>query len=178
MAEHGTRKTTIDRLEDASSRLTVHHESLASKHSDLASKVDTLHNQAFKVGTLLNRLNHLHTMPTVPPTSPHPSRPHVKLDAMRFNSNDPLGWIFKISQFFDYQGMPEEECITVTSLYKDGPALSRFQWSNWNNFITSWPGFLQALESHFAPTYYDDPKGVLFKLSQRGFVNQYPCRKP
>ena len=32
---------------------------------------------------------------------------------------------------------------------------------------------LQALESRFAPSYYDDPHGALFKLLQRGIVNDY-----
>lgn len=32
---------------------------------------------------------------------------------------------------------------------------------------------LQALESRFAPSYYDDPHGALFKLQQRGTVNDY-----
>jgi len=32
---------------------------------------------------------------------------------------------------------------------------------------------LQALETRFALTFYDDPKGTLFKLTQRGSVNEY-----
>lgn len=32
---------------------------------------------------------------------------------------------------------------------------------------------LQALESRFAPSYYDDPHSALFKLQQRGTVNDY-----
>ena len=32
---------------------------------------------------------------------------------------------------------------------------------------------MQALESHFSPSFYDDPKGALFKLSQHGSVNDY-----
>lgn len=32
---------------------------------------------------------------------------------------------------------------------------------------------LEALESHFAPTYYDDPSDTLFKLQQYGSVNDY-----
>lgn len=32
---------------------------------------------------------------------------------------------------------------------------------------------LQALESRFAPSYYDDPYGALFKLQQRDTVNEY-----
>ena len=42
-----------------------------------------------------------------------------------------------------------------------------------NGLITSWEGFLQALESRFTPTFYEDPKGALFKLTQHGTVNEY-----
>lgn len=97
----------------------------------------------------------------------------MKLEVPRFDGEDPMGWIFKISQFFDYQRTPEEERITVASFYMDGPALSWYQWMFRNGLITSWHGLLQALESRFAPSFYDDPKGALFKLSQKGSVNEY-----
>lgn len=42
-----------------------------------------------------------------------------------------------------------------------------------NGLITSWPSLLHALETRFAPTFYDDPKGALFKLTQRGLVNEF-----
>lgn len=84
-----------------------------------------------------------------------------------------MGWIFKISQFFDYQGTPDEEHITVASFYMDGPALSWFQWMFRNGFITSWPCLLQSLETRFAPSFYEDPKGTLFKPTQRGPTNEY-----
>lgn len=42
-----------------------------------------------------------------------------------------------------------------------------------NGLITSWMPMLQALETRFALTFYDDPKGTLFKLTQRGSVNEY-----
>lgn len=32
---------------------------------------------------------------------------------------------------------------------------------------------LQALESQFAPTFYESPHGALFKLQQKGSVNDY-----
>lgn len=41
----------------------------------------------------------------------------MKLNVPRFDGIDPLGWIFKISQFFDYQGIPDHERLTVASLY-------------------------------------------------------------
>lgn len=61
----------------------------------------------------------------------------------------------------------------MASFYMDGPALSWYQWMYRNGFITSWNGLLQALETRFAPSYYDDPRGALFKLNQRGSVNDY-----
>ena len=107
-------------------------------------------------------------------TSPYhlPQRPHVKLNIPRFDGHDPMGWIFKISQFFYYQGTPNEEHIIVALFYIDGPALSWYQWMFRNDIITSWPGLLQALESRFAPSFYDDPKGALFKLSHHESVKE------
>lgn len=100
-------------------------------------------------------------------------RNSVKLDIPRFDGRDPLGWIFKMNQLFQYQNTPEEERITVASLYLDGAALSWYQWMFTNGLISSWQSFLDALDSRFAPTFYDDPRGALFKLVQRGSVNDY-----
>jgi len=42
-----------------------------------------------------------------------------------------------------------------------------------NGFITSWLALLQAIEARFAPSFYDDPRGTLFKLAQRSSVSEY-----
>ncbi|KAL5144083.1 hypothetical protein HKD37_09G026878 [Glycine soja] len=97
----------------------------------------------------------------------------MKLDVPRFDGQDPLGWIFKIQQFFDYQRVFDAERLTVASFYMEGPALCWYQWISRNGFLTSWQAMLQALESRFAPSYYDDPYGALFKLQQRDTVNEY-----
>lgn len=73
--------------------------------------------------------------------SPAPRAP-VKLDVPHFDGSDPMGWIFKITQLFEYQGTPEEEHITLASFYLDGATLSWYQWMFRNGFITSWFGFL------------------------------------
>ncbi|GAU40605.1 hypothetical protein TSUD_28110 [Trifolium subterraneum] len=142
----------------------------AERLDDLTEKVDRI-------------LNHLATLttnppsPTPPPTPPpgqdHNRRPHIKLEVLRFDGTDAMGWIFKISQFFDYHNTPEEERLTVASFYMDGPALSWYQWMFRNGLITTWFALLQAIETRFAPSYYDDPSQALFKLTQRGPLNQY-----
>lgn len=164
MAEHGTRKATTDRLEDAIARLTSSQANLNERYTDLSGKVDSI-------------LDHLRLRdlqqhpPSVSNMSAH--RNFVKLDIPRFDGRDPLGWIFKMNQLFQYQNTPKEERITVASLYLDGAALSWYQWMFTNGLISSWQSFLDALESRFAPTFYDDPRGALFKLVQRGSVNDY-----
>ncbi|MCI75985.1 hypothetical protein A2U01_0097254, partial [Trifolium medium] len=48
----------------------------------------------------------------------------MKLDVPKFDGTDAMGWIFKISQFFDYHQTPEEERLTIASFYMEGQALS------------------------------------------------------
>lgn len=164
MADHGTRKTTTDRLEDAIARLTNSQANLTERYTDLSDRVDSI-------------LDHLRIRDAHQnqPSSNNPNnhRNFVKLDIPRFDGRDPLGWIFKMNQLFQYQNTLEEERIIVASLYLNDAALSWYQWMFSNGFIMSRQGFLQSLESRFAPTFYDNPKGVLFKLQQRGFVNDY-----
>ncbi|KAL2326635.1 hypothetical protein Fmac_025693 [Flemingia macrophylla] len=131
---------------------------------------EMLHNISLvisKMDDMNLRLSALENRPPSPRPSPppfsspdnHSSHRHfLKLDVPRFDGSDPHGWIFKISQFFDYHSTPEEERITVASFYLDGPALAWFQWMYRNGQIHSWPQLLQALETRFAPTAFDDPR--------------------
>ncbi|PNX98954.1 retrotransposon-related protein, partial [Trifolium pratense] len=137
-----------------------------------------------KVDAIIAQLTTLATQPPTPtpsptPTPPPPPPPHIhtiprmKLDVPKFDGSDAMGWIFKISQFFDYHQTPEEERLTVASFYMEGQALSWFQWMHRNNQLNTWFGFLQALETRFAPSFYDEPSSALFKLVQRSSVNNY-----
>lgn len=190
MPDHHTRQTTTDKLEEAVLRLsqtqaalTEGQTSLSQGHQSLNSKIDTIHNsltsQIESLFDCLAAISLQHTNSPTPNSSPLIPPPpvarhhHLKLDVPRFDGHDPLGWIFKISQFFDYQGIPELERLTIASFYMDGPALSWYQWMHWNGLFSSWPAMLQALESRFAPSYYDDPQGTLFKLQQTGSVGDY-----
>ena len=109
--------------------------------------------------------------PPPPPQPPH--RPHMKLEVPKFDGQDAIGWIFKINQFFEFHGTPERDRLTIASFYMEGPALSWYQWMSRNQLINSWHNFLLTLETRFAPSYYDDPHGSLFKLTQTGTVNHY-----
>ena len=173
MPEHHTHQVTTDKLEEAV-------KSLSQDNSTLNTKIDTIHaSLTAKIEALFDRFASftVNSPPPPPPTPLHassaPYRHHMKLEVPRFDGHDPLGWIFKISQFFDYQGIPDHERLTVASFYMEGPALSWYQWMCRNGFFPSWPAMLQALESRFAPSFYDDPQGALFKLQQTGSVSEY-----
>jgi hypothetical protein len=97
----------------------------------------------------------------------------MKLDIPRFNGSDAMGWIFKINQFFDYHHTPEDQRLRIASFYMEGEALNWFQWLYSNGQLLTWLMFLQALESRFAPSLYEDPKGALFKLCQTTTVRDY-----
>lgn len=42
-----------------------------------------------------------------------------------------------------------------------------------NHQLPTWVAFLQAIETRFAHSPYEDPTGILFKLTQRGSVSDY-----
>lgn len=52
-------------------------------------------------------------------------------------------------------------------------ALLWYQWMLHNRLLRSWLTMLQARESHYAPSYYNDPHEALFKIQQQGSVNDY-----
>ncbi|XP_028186557.1 uncharacterized protein LOC114373245 [Glycine soja] len=133
----------MDKLEEAISRLSL-------GHTNLNTKVESIHTSlTAKIDSLLERFAAISTPPHSPSSSPiQPLTPvhrhHMKLDVPRFDGSDPLGWIFKISQFFDYQGIPDQERLTVAAFYMDGPALSWYQWMSRNGFFPSWSVMLQT----------------------------------
>jgi hypothetical protein len=105
-----------------------------------------------------------------------PQTTSIKLDIPRFDGSDPLGWIFKINQFFDYHLTPNDQRLRIASLYMEGEALTWFQWMHQNGQLMNWATFLHALEIRFAPSQYEDPKGALFKLTQTSTVKEYEAQ--
>jgi hypothetical protein len=149
---------------------------------ELATAINTLlvSQQNFQT-SISNDIHDLHSRMD-PPGFPPPRDPNpfpttsIKLDIPRFDGTDPLGWIFKINQFFDYHLTPEDQRLRIAAFYMDGEALTWFQWLHQNGQILTWPTFLHALETRFAPSQYEDPKGALFKLSQTASVKEYQAQ--
>ena len=170
MPETITRSKSFDKIEEAISRLTLNQTTLTENQHLMGTKIDEI---LYKLAALEIPIASS-SITANQSVSSQPPKPHrMKLDVPRFNGSDALGWIFKINQFFEYHDTPESERLTVASFYMEGPALGWFQWMSRNGQLTSWSSLLHALEARFAPSQYDDPKGALFKLTQRGSVNDY-----
>lgn len=91
-----------------------------------------------------------------------------RLDVPCFDKTNPMGWLFKITQFFDFHYTPLELPTTIASFYFDGEALAWYQWMHANQMISTWPSFVMALQALSAPSAYEDPRGALFKLRRLG----------
>ena len=75
------------------------------------TRVESIHTTlTAKIDSLIERFASIPVPPQssspspVPPLSPAHHH-HMKLDVPCFDDSNPLGWIFKISQFFDYHGI-------------------------------------------------------------------------
>lgn len=55
----------------------------------------------------------------------------------------------------------------------EGHALAGFQWMTSNGQFISWPVFLQALQTWFGLSQYEDTTNALCKLTQRSTVTTY-----
>ena len=126
---------------------------LSNNQLTLGESMNTL---TQKINDLLNRVTPIMSpspSSTSSPSSPVPVNHHrMKLEVPRFDGTKPLGWIFKINQFFEYHGTPENERLTIASFYMEGRALTWFQWMTGNGQFTSWSVFLRALQTRFAPS--------------------------
>ena len=166
MEESTRSKSNLDCLEDAIAKLAVTQASMSTKLNDLHQKLvvmESTHHSSVSSST--------HSPGSSVSLSMQPYC--MKLEVPCFDGSDPMGWLFKINQFFKYHATPDHKRLTIALFYMDEPALVWYQWMSCNGQITSWPGFLQALESLFAPSHFDDPTGSLFKLIQQDSVSEY-----
>jgi len=100
MAESTRSKSNLEHLEEAMAKL-------ASNHLYINEKLDAL---ILRIENLENKVHHAHT-PSSSSATPTPSTtisnpPRMKLDVPRFDGSNLSGWVFKITQFFEYHSTP------------------------------------------------------------------------
>ncbi|KAF8411843.1 hypothetical protein HHK36_004402 [Tetracentron sinense] len=97
----------------------------------------------------------------------------IRLDFPKFNGTDPIGWLYRAHQFFNFHQTPLQQRLPIASFHMEGKALAWYQWMEGSGALTSWDAFAQALEIQYGPTMYDDPVESLTKLRQVTSVEDY-----
>ncbi|VFQ84423.1 unnamed protein product [Cuscuta campestris] len=80
------------------------------------------------------------------------------------DGSDPHTWLFKATEFFEFNAIPEEGCLKVTGLMLDGAAVEWFRMMKRNDLIKTRADFEEQFKFRFDPKMYEDYFGLLAKL--------------
>lgn len=97
----------------------------------------------------------------------------VKLDFPHFEGENPAGWVFKVTLFFEFYQTPPAQRLLIASYHMEGEALVWYQYALDTGEFNSWDTFVQALLVRFVPTAHDDPMEALTRLKQTSTVSAY-----
>ncbi|XP_042965413.1 uncharacterized protein LOC122299304 [Carya illinoinensis] len=97
----------------------------------------------------------------------------VRLDFPHFEGDNPAGWVFKATQYFDFYQTPPAQRLLMASHNMTGEALVWYQDGVESGQFTSWETFVRSLLMRFGPTAYDDPMEALTRLKQTSSVAAY-----
>ncbi|CAM8923904.1 unnamed protein product [Rhodiola kirilowii] len=126
--------------------------------------------------------------PTTPPlqqmitNSPHQSGQELqvvttprlpRIDIPTFHGDQVVGWTFQMEQYFEHQGIPPEQKLTVAMFHISGEALEWYQWMHSTHQLTDWKTFIRDLNKRFGPSPYSNAELELSQLRQTGSVKTY-----
>ena len=97
----------------------------------------------------------------------------IKIDFLKFDGDNPIGWVYKANHYFALYPMPDGQKIWMASLYMEGIALIWFQGAEETGLFVSWNAFVDALQLRFGNSSYDDPMEALKRLKQTSTVTVY-----
>lgn len=95
-----------------------------------------------------------------------PRQPRIKMDPPVTDGSDPHTWLFKATEFFEFNAIPKGERLKVTGLMLDGAAVEWFRRMKRNDLINTWADFEEQFKFRFDPEMYEDYFGLLAKLQQ------------
>lgn len=74
----------------------------------------------------------------------------MKIEAPRFEGEDPYGWCFTIQEFFDFHSVEDANRLKIVALHLEGVALEWYRWMKSNNLFLTWPNLLDKIKRQFA----------------------------
>ncbi|VFQ64783.1 unnamed protein product [Cuscuta campestris] len=99
--------------------------------------------------------------------------PRPKLEAPRCDGSDPLRWLYKVKEYFEYYDTPPDDWLRCVTMMLDGPAADWFRWRKNNNLLDGWADFVTKFKLRFDPLHYVDYFGQLARTQQTGSVMDY-----
>jgi hypothetical protein len=79
----------------------------------------------------------------------------MKMDFPRFSGEDPIVWLDRVAQFFEYQKIEDDKKVTLAAFYLEGEANQWWQWLNKgyhiDNVDVTWIIFEKELLAWFGP---------------------------
>ncbi|VFQ77461.1 unnamed protein product [Cuscuta campestris] len=99
--------------------------------------------------------------------------PKPKLEPPKCDGSDPLRWLYKVQEYFQFYDTPPEERLRCVALMLEGAAADWFPWRRTNNLLAGWEDFVDKFKLRFDSQHYVDYLGQLAKLRQRGTVMEY-----
>ncbi|KAF2291273.1 hypothetical protein GH714_022111 [Hevea brasiliensis] len=101
----------------------------------------------------------------------------AKLEFPKYSGDDPTEWFTRVDQFFEYQGTPDSEKVSLASYHLRGEANEWWQWLRRTHTeagtAVTWAIFSEELWSRFGPTDCEDFDESLSKIRQTGLLRDY-----
>ncbi|RVW35013.1 Retrovirus-related Pol polyprotein from transposon 17.6 [Vitis vinifera] len=101
----------------------------------------------------------------------------AKLEFPRYSGNDPTERFNKVDQFFEYQGIPAAQKVSLASFHLEGEANQWWQWLRRSyseeGKEVAWADFEEELWARFGPTECEDFDEALSRVKQMGSLRDY-----
>ncbi|XP_061993693.1 uncharacterized protein LOC133711607 [Rosa rugosa] len=124
--------------------------------------------------------NMYHTMPYL---TPYPSQmPHVdpnlptmkqmRLEFSVFSGGDPVEWLNKAEQYFEFYQIPEERKLSIATMHLSDKASDRWYMFR-HEFPHTWQGLADLLMREFSGYNRSEYQAALARMSQTGSMENY-----
>ncbi|KAH9660406.1 retrotrans gag domain-containing protein [Citrus sinensis] len=101
----------------------------------------------------------------------------AKLEFPRYSDDNPTEWFNRVNQFFEFQGINNEQKVSLASFHLEGEANQWWQWLRRSykeeGKEVTWEIFHDELWPRFGPTDCEDFDEALLKVEQVGSLRDY-----
>ncbi|KAH9763048.1 hypothetical protein KPL70_001041 [Citrus sinensis] len=101
----------------------------------------------------------------------------ARLEFPKYSGEDPTEWLSRVAQFFEFQGIADNQKVTLASFHLEGEANQWWQWMRRTyqeeGRSVTWEFFEEELWARFGPTECEDFDEALSRVRQVGSLRDY-----